>query len=187
MKKIDQNGNAHLCFFFVFFSGNDIKGGDDVTYDYGGEDCPWRKQSTSVAANNMAEDDSCPSLHSETQMHDATHPNNISSLSTSVAANNVAEDDSCPSLHSETQMHDTTRPNNNSSLVARQLILDMLHDQLSTSIAANNVAEDDSCPSLHSETQMHDTTRPNNNSSLVYRHALLCLNVSCAHLQSSMC
>ncbi|XP_066541586.1 uncharacterized protein [Hoplias malabaricus] len=144
-------------------------------------------ESTSVAANNMAEDDSCPSLHSETQMHDATHPNNISSLSTSVAANNVAEDDSCPSLHSETQMHDTTRPNNNSSLVARQLILDMLHDQLSTSIAANNVAEDDSCPSLHSETQMHDTTRPNNNSSLVYRHALLCLNVSCAHLQSSMC
>ncbi|CAG5864309.1 unnamed protein product, partial [Menidia menidia] len=38
MKKIDVNGNPHLCLFAL----NDIKEGEEITYDYGGEDCPWR-------------------------------------------------------------------------------------------------------------------------------------------------
>ncbi|XP_066507916.1 uncharacterized protein [Hoplias malabaricus] len=78
-----------------------------------------KQQSTSIAANNVAEDDSCPSLHSETQMHDATHPNSTSSASTGIAANNMAEDDSCPSLHSETKMHDATHPNSSTSAVLK--------------------------------------------------------------------
>lgn len=38
MKKIDVNGKPHLCLFAL----NDIKEGEEITYDYGGEDYPWR-------------------------------------------------------------------------------------------------------------------------------------------------
>ncbi|KAA8577653.1 hypothetical protein FQN60_002501, partial [Etheostoma spectabile] len=38
MKKIEVNGNPHLCLFAL----NNIKEGEEITYDYGGEDCPWR-------------------------------------------------------------------------------------------------------------------------------------------------
>lgn len=40
MKKIEVNGNPHLCLFAL----NDIKEGEEITYDYGGDDCPWRTQ-----------------------------------------------------------------------------------------------------------------------------------------------
>ncbi|XP_026052249.1 histone-lysine N-methyltransferase set-1-like [Carassius auratus] len=40
MKKIDVNGKAHLCLFAL----KDIKEGEEITYDYGGDDCPWRTQ-----------------------------------------------------------------------------------------------------------------------------------------------
>lgn len=40
MKKIDVNGKPHLCLFAV----DDIQEGEEITYDYGGENCPWRTQ-----------------------------------------------------------------------------------------------------------------------------------------------
>lgn len=40
MKKIDVNGKPHLCLFTL----KDIKVGEEITYDYGGDDCPWRMQ-----------------------------------------------------------------------------------------------------------------------------------------------
>lgn len=40
MKKIEVNGNPHLCLFAL----NDVKEGEEITYDYGGDDCPWRTQ-----------------------------------------------------------------------------------------------------------------------------------------------
>lgn len=40
MKRIDVNGKPHLCLFAV----DDIQEGEEITYDYGGEDCPWRTQ-----------------------------------------------------------------------------------------------------------------------------------------------
>lgn len=40
MKRIDVNGEPHLCLFAV----DDIQEGEEITYDYGGEDCPWRTQ-----------------------------------------------------------------------------------------------------------------------------------------------
>lgn len=39
MKKIDVNENPHLCLFAL----DDIKQGEEITYDYG-FDCPWRTQ-----------------------------------------------------------------------------------------------------------------------------------------------
>lgn len=40
MRKIYVNGKIHLCLFAL----NDIKEGEEITYDYGGEDYPWRTQ-----------------------------------------------------------------------------------------------------------------------------------------------
>lgn len=40
MKKIDVDGMPHLCLFAI----KDINEGDEITYDYGGDDCPWRSQ-----------------------------------------------------------------------------------------------------------------------------------------------
>ncbi|XP_073697250.1 uncharacterized protein [Garra rufa] len=72
MKKMDVNGKPHLCLFAL----NDIKEGEEITYDYGEEDYPWRTQKTSIAAYNKAESDSDPSLQSK--MNDATGQNNSS-------------------------------------------------------------------------------------------------------------
>lgn len=38
MKKIDVNGVPHLCLFAL----HNIQEGEEITYDYGGNDCPWR-------------------------------------------------------------------------------------------------------------------------------------------------
>lgn len=54
MKKIDVNGNPHLCLFAL----NDIKAGEEITYDYGGEDYPWRTQ-VSCTVHRMAHDTDC--------------------------------------------------------------------------------------------------------------------------------
>ncbi|XP_043094725.1 uncharacterized protein rnf214 isoform X2 [Puntigrus tetrazona] len=70
MKKIDVNGRIHLCLFAL----NDIKEGEEITYQYGGEDYPWRTQKTSIAANTKAESDSKPSPKSK--MNNATCQNN---------------------------------------------------------------------------------------------------------------
>lgn len=40
MKKIEVNGKPHLCLFAL----NDIKEGEEISYDYGSADCPWRTQ-----------------------------------------------------------------------------------------------------------------------------------------------
>ncbi|KAL0967026.1 hypothetical protein UPYG_G00303640 [Umbra pygmaea] len=49
MKKIDINGKPHLCLFAL----DDIKEGEEIAYDYGGEDYPWRTQMTSVDVNSV--------------------------------------------------------------------------------------------------------------------------------------
>ncbi|XP_056329075.1 histone-lysine N-methyltransferase SETD5-like [Danio aesculapii] len=136
VKKIDVSGKPHLCLFAI----KDIKEGEEIAYDYGSDDCPWRTQMTSMAANSSAADDSNPSLHSETQMGKASDSARSPQQMTSMALNSDATDDSNPSLHSETQM-------GKASDSARS-------PQQMTSMAANSDATDDSNPSLHSETQM---------------------------------
>ncbi|XDV52294.1 hypothetical protein PO909_021037 [Leuciscus waleckii] len=71
MKKIDVNGKPHLCLFAL----DDIKG-EEIAYDYGGEDYPWRTQITSVAVKTSAASASDPSLQLETQMDDESAPIN---------------------------------------------------------------------------------------------------------------
>ncbi|KAK1784194.1 hypothetical protein P4O66_003972 [Electrophorus voltai] len=40
MKKIIVQGKPHLCLFAI----RDIMPGEEITYDYGGSDWPWRKK-----------------------------------------------------------------------------------------------------------------------------------------------
>lgn len=40
MKRIDIAGSTHLC--LIALKG--IKEGEEITFDFGGEDCPWRKE-----------------------------------------------------------------------------------------------------------------------------------------------
>ncbi|XP_048846147.1 uncharacterized protein LOC125717126 isoform X19 [Brienomyrus brachyistius] len=142
MKKIDVNGNPHLCLFAL----NDINEGEEISYDYGGDDCPWRKQTTSITANAMGPDDSRPSLLSKTPIYDATEPNNTPQQILSFA-NAMGPNDSRPSLLSKTPIYDATEPNN-----TPQQILSF----------ANAMGPNDSRPSLLSKTPIYDATEPNN-------------------------
>uniref|UniRef100_A0AAR2L5V7 SET domain-containing protein n=1 Tax=Pygocentrus nattereri TaxID=42514 RepID=A0AAR2L5V7_PYGNA len=47
MKMIEVDGRPHLCLFAI----EDIKEGDEITYDYGGGDWPWRKKVYKVFFN----------------------------------------------------------------------------------------------------------------------------------------
>lgn len=40
MKKVITEGKPHLCLFAL----RDINEGEEITYDYGGTDWPWRKK-----------------------------------------------------------------------------------------------------------------------------------------------
>lgn len=40
MKKVLAENKPHLCLFAL----RDINPGEEITYDYGGTDWPWRKQ-----------------------------------------------------------------------------------------------------------------------------------------------
>lgn len=40
MKRVITEGKPHLCLFAL----KDINEGEEITYDYGGTDWPWRKQ-----------------------------------------------------------------------------------------------------------------------------------------------
>lgn len=46
MKKIEVEGKPHLCLFAL----KDIKEGEEISYDYGGDDCPWRMQVRQMTA-----------------------------------------------------------------------------------------------------------------------------------------
>ncbi|CAL8256049.1 unnamed protein product [Boreogadus saida] len=60
MKKVITEGKPHLCLFAL----RDIKSGEEITYDYGGTDWPWRKQvggQSAVTESSQAE----PSITTE--------------------------------------------------------------------------------------------------------------------------
>ncbi|KAL7850045.1 hypothetical protein SRHO_G00193940 [Serrasalmus rhombeus] len=53
MKMTEVDGRPHLCLFAI----EDIKEGDEITYDYGGGDWPWRKKvrEDTVSKSNIKE------------------------------------------------------------------------------------------------------------------------------------
>ncbi|KAL6476808.1 hypothetical protein MHYP_G00153070 [Metynnis hypsauchen] len=141
MKKIDVNGKPHLCLFAL----NDIKEGEEITYDYGGEDCPWRTKVGEGTANDANVGTSSHLFHLKTvDEHNVKTPQQMSSIQ----ANPMVACDFRPSLLSKSQVHDATAPTN-------------IEQQIS-SVTANAMEAHDSRPSVPSETQMHDATGPTN-------------------------
>ncbi|XP_056113847.1 uncharacterized protein LOC130103414 [Rhinichthys klamathensis goyatoka] len=138
MKKIDVNGKPHLCLFAL----DDIKEGEEIAYDYGGENYPWRTQMTSAPVNTSTASNSDPSLQSETQMDDESAQINSPQQMTSAPVNTSTASNSDPSLQSETQMDDESAQINS--------------PQQMTSAPVNTSTASNSDPSLQSETQMDD-------------------------------
>ncbi|TKS64906.1 N-lysine methyltransferase KMT5A [Collichthys lucidus] len=70
MKKIEVEGKPHLCLFAL----KDIKDGEEITYDYGGDDCPWRMQMTLCATDTHRATSSHPAVMCEKGMEEASCP-----------------------------------------------------------------------------------------------------------------
>ncbi|XP_029918133.1 N-lysine methyltransferase KMT5A-A-like [Myripristis murdjan] len=105
MKKIEVNGNPHLCLFAL----SDIKEGEEITCDYGGEDCPWRTQVTSITASTKEVHDSHSSLQSNTQMDNAPLQTTTSSTASTMEAckvySSLMDDSPLPCSCSNDQQH----------------------------------------------------------------------------------
>ncbi|KAG7472086.1 hypothetical protein MATL_G00104710 [Megalops atlanticus] len=144
VKKIDVNGKPHLCLFALI----DIKEGEEITYDYGGEDCPWRTQMTSIAKNTMAVKDSHSSRLSKSALDDATGPQSNPEQMTSITVNTIAEEESHTFLLSKSKMDDATGTQNTP-------------DQ-TTTITMNATMEEDSHHFLLSKSQVDDAINPQN-------------------------
>ncbi|XP_030220441.1 uncharacterized protein LOC115558817 isoform X3 [Gadus morhua] len=71
MKKIDVDGMPHLCLFAI----KDINEGDEITYDYGGDDCPWRSQASTHAKHDPRVDGSHADVPPGPQMDDDSTSN----------------------------------------------------------------------------------------------------------------
>ncbi|XP_037401123.1 uncharacterized protein LOC119265232 isoform X3 [Pygocentrus nattereri] len=140
MKKIDVNGKPHLCLFAL----NDIKEGEEVTYDYGGEDCPWRTKVGEETANDANVENSNHPFHLKTGDEHNVKTQQISSIQAdTMAACNFGR-----TLLSKSQMDDATGPTNTTQQIS--------------SVTDNAMVAHDSRPSLLSKTQMDDATGPTN-------------------------
>ncbi|XP_039677045.1 uncharacterized protein LOC120571949 isoform X2 [Perca fluviatilis] len=137
MKKIEVNGKPHLCLFAL----NNIKEGEEITYDYGGEDCPWRTQTTSITTDSIAADRSKPLPLSANQI-DVTGQHKTHQQTTSITTDSTAADRSKPSPLSANEID-----------VAGQ---HKTH-QKTTSITTDSIAADRSKPSPLSANQIDVT------------------------------
>lgn len=52
MKKIISEGKPHLCLFAI----RDITVGEEITYNYGGTDWPWRNQAETGMSTSQDQD-----------------------------------------------------------------------------------------------------------------------------------
>ncbi|XP_028274353.1 uncharacterized protein LOC114449059 isoform X3 [Parambassis ranga] len=142
MKKIKVNEKPHLCLFAL----NDIKEGEEITYDYGGEDYPWRTQTAFIELVPVATDDTpLPSLQ-ETDIDNGTCPSSTDQQTAFIELVPVATDDTpLPSLQ-ETDIDNGTCPSST--------------DQQTAFIELVPVATDDTpLPSLQ-ETDIDNGTCP---------------------------
>ncbi|KAL7877394.1 hypothetical protein SRHO_G00040370 [Serrasalmus rhombeus] len=140
MKKIDVNGKPHLCLFAL----NDIKEGEEVTYDYGGEDCPWRTKVGEETANDANVENSNHPFHLKTGDEHNVKTQQISSIQAdTMAACNFGR-----TLLSKSQMDDATGPTNTT--------------QQTSSVTDDAMVAHDSRPSHLSKSQMDDATGPTN-------------------------
>ncbi|XP_075338231.1 histone-lysine N-methyltransferase set-1-like [Odontesthes bonariensis] len=96
MRTIQVDGMPHLCLFAL----RDIVPGEEITYNYGESDWPWRKQiSTSPVAAPSTGDDTNSSLQLLVPAEHVQHlSSNVNTISTSPVAAPSTGDDSNSSL-----------------------------------------------------------------------------------------
>ncbi|XP_034554106.1 uncharacterized protein LOC117823139 isoform X2 [Notolabrus celidotus] len=70
MKKLNFNRKPHLCLFAL----HDIQQGEEITYDYGGDDCPWRMKNTLHGAGVRPAETCSSTWPLETQFEEAPGP-----------------------------------------------------------------------------------------------------------------
>ncbi|CAL8290525.1 unnamed protein product [Arctogadus glacialis] len=136
MKNIDVNGSPHLCLFALM----DIKQGEEISYDYGGEDCPWRTETTTVGPNALLVEDLHTVVLANTEVGDATHPN-IAQQMTTVGDDALLDGGSKPVLSNTEGDDDATRPK-----ITQQMTTvgdDALLDGGSKPVLSNTEGDDD--------------------------------------------
>nr|XP_055046620.1 uncharacterized protein LOC129432300 isoform X3 [Misgurnus anguillicaudatus] len=145
MKKVDVNGKPHLCLFAL----TEIKEGEEITYDYGGDDCPWRSQ--------MTAGDSDPSFQSHSEILDKSGQQDSSQKLTRIAANSKSAGDSDPSFQSHSEILDKSGQQDSSQKLTR--------------IAANSKSAGDSDPSFQSHFEILDKSGQQDSSQKLTRIA----------------
>ncbi|XP_056441170.1 uncharacterized protein LOC130378422 [Gadus chalcogrammus] len=136
MKNIDVNGSPHLCLFALM----DIKQGEEISYDYGGEDCPWRTETTTVGPNALLVEDLHTVVLANTEVGDATHPN-IAQQMTTVGDDALLDGGLKPVLSNTEGDDDATRPE-----ITQQMTTvgdDALLDGGSKPVLSNTEGDDD--------------------------------------------
>nr|XP_043897462.1 uncharacterized protein LOC122779330 isoform X2 [Solea senegalensis]XP_043897463.1 uncharacterized protein LOC122779330 isoform X2 [Solea senegalensis]XP_043897464.1 uncharacterized protein LOC122779330 isoform X2 [Solea senegalensis]XP_043897465.1 uncharacterized protein LOC122779330 isoform X2 [Solea senegalensis] len=89
MKKIDVDGKPHLCLFAI----KDINEGEEITYDYGGDDCPWRIQASTHAEHEPFVDGAHADVPSGPQVDDDAHDITSNEHSNEQIVTNVGNED----------------------------------------------------------------------------------------------
>ncbi|XP_055363240.1 histone-lysine N-methyltransferase SUV39H2-like isoform X4 [Betta splendens] len=78
MKRVIAEGKPHLCLFAL----RDIKAGEEITYDYGGSDWPWRKQAkVQETASDTLSSEEVPQSPSPSKMQAKTQETGADTLS----------------------------------------------------------------------------------------------------------
>ncbi|XP_062256203.1 uncharacterized protein LOC133966673 isoform X1 [Platichthys flesus] len=97
---IGVNGEPHLCLFAL----DDIKEGEEIAYNYGGEDCPWQTQVFAMTTGYVTALGGLSQLDGEDFnlcFKGQEYPRKQGT--TSITVNTMEEDDSDP-VHSESLM-----------------------------------------------------------------------------------
>ncbi|XP_028267874.1 uncharacterized protein LOC114439876 [Parambassis ranga] len=143
MKKIKVNEKPHLCLFAL----NDIKEGEEITYDYGGEDYPWRTQTAFIELVPVATDDTpLPSLQ-ETDIDNGTCPSSTDQQTAFIELVPVATDDTpLPSLQ-ETDIDNGTCPSSTDQQTAFIELVPMATDDTPLPSLQETDIDNGTCPS----------------------------------------
>ncbi|RVE63373.1 hypothetical protein OJAV_G00135680 [Oryzias javanicus] len=106
MKKIDVNGEPHLCLFAL----HNIGVGEEITYDYGGNDCPWRTKSPTDGIHMVAVEEANPLTLPEIQTENASEPISSGLQSPTDGIHMVAVEEANPLTLPEIQTENASEP-----------------------------------------------------------------------------
>uniref|UniRef100_A0AAV2LGB5 SET domain-containing protein n=1 Tax=Knipowitschia caucasica TaxID=637954 RepID=A0AAV2LGB5_KNICA len=149
MKKVEVEGSPHLCLFAL----KDIKDGEEITYDYGGNDCPWRIKNITHPAKS-----SHPAVMSEKRMEEAPSPQDTPQQMTLCAIDTHPAKSSHPAVMSEKRMEEAPSPQDTPQQMKDTCLEDTeLYD--STSVSEDEYVPDSCTDSEDSDASIGVTPR----------------------------